>query len=295
MVLTRLGTGLITLVAVTLFGAGACAFDPQSDQSGAAGGLTPVGAAEDATGASAPPAPDQEETTPTPQTTPSKSAPTTKTPTTKTPTKKPTRSSSPKPPAGCPQGERQREVEGYLARLGGFGPVTVDGRQSAADCAAIKKFQRRYDIRPAEGRAGPTTADVARRLARTDTGKCKTGSGTTFCVDLTLQTVWAMRGKTVVMAPTVTRTGMSGYATPAGTYSINFRNTKEWSDPYEVWLPYWQRFVGGIGFHETTTYLHNKGIGSHGCVNLLPSDARKMWQLGKVGTRVHVMGRRPGT
>ncbi|MEO3923954.1 L,D-transpeptidase family protein [Micromonosporaceae bacterium B7E4] len=289
MVLTRLGTGLITLVAVALFGAGACAFDPQSDQSGAAGGLTPVGA-EDATGASAPPAPDQGEATPTPgEPTPTKS------PSTKPPTKKPTHSSSPKPPAGCPQGDRQREVEGYLARLGGFGTVTVDGRQSAADCAAIKKFQRRYDIRPAEGRAGPTTADVARRLARTDTGRCRTGGGTTFCVDLTLQTVWAMRGGKVVMQPTVTRTGMSGYATPAGTYSINFRNKKEWSNPYEVWLPYWQRFVGGIGFHETTTYLHNKPIGSHGCVNLLPVDARRMWQLGKVGTRVHVMGRRPGT
>ncbi|GIG90843.1 L,D-transpeptidase family protein [Plantactinospora endophytica] len=291
MVLTRLGTGLITLVAVALFGAGACAFDPQSDQSGAEG-LPPVeAAAENATGASAPPAPDRgEAATPSPRTTPRKT-----TPTTKAPTKKPARSSSPKPPAGCPQGDRQREVEGYLAKLGGFGKIVVDGRQSAADCSAIKKFQRRYDIRPAEGRAGPTTADVARRLARTNTGKCKTGSGTTFCVDLTLQTVWAMRGGTVVMAPTVTRTGMSGYATPAGTYKINFRNTKEWSDPYEVWLPYWQRFVGGIGFHETTTYLHNMPIGSHGCVNLLPSDARRMWQLGKVGTRVHVMGRRPGT
>ncbi|MFY1688370.1 L,D-transpeptidase family protein [Plantactinospora sp. WMMB782] len=292
MVLARHGTGLITLAAVVLFGAGACAFDPQSDQSGAAGGLPPVEVAEDATGASAPPAPDRgASTTPSPRTTPRKRAP--GTPTTKP--KKPARSSSPKAPAGCPQGERQREVEGYLARLGGFGRVTVDGRQSAADCAAIKKFQRRYDIRPVEGRAGPTTADVARRLARTDTGKCRTGSGRTFCVDLTLQTVWAMRGDTVVMAPTVTRTGMSGYATPAGTYKVNFRNTREWSDPYEVWLPYWQRFVGGIGFHETTTYLHNKGIGSHGCVNLLPADARRMWQLGKVGTRVHVLGRRPGT
>ncbi|WP_422772940.1 L,D-transpeptidase family protein [Plantactinospora sp. WMMC1484] len=297
MVLARLGTGLITLAAVALFGAGACAFDPQSDGSGA-GGPAPVGAAEDATGASAPPAPDEEaasDEAAEPSPTPRRSTPTTRPPSRK-PTPKPTTDSpEPKPAAGCPQGERQREVETYLARLGGFGKVTVDGRQSAADCAAIKKFQRRYDIRPPEGRAGPLTADVARRLARTDTDRCKAGSGTTFCIDLTQQTVWAMRGGTVVMPPTVTRTGMPGYATPAGTYKINFRNTKEWSDPYEVWLPYWQRFVGGIGFHETTTYLHNKSIGSHGCVNLLPSDARRMWQLGKVGTRVHVMGRRPGT
>lgn len=287
MVSARVGTRLVALVAVILFGVGACAFDPQVDRSGV-GGLAPVGDAENVTGASAPPTPDQgQSATPTP-TTPRTTPPTRK------PTPKPTRT-SPKLPAGCPQGERQREVETYLARLGGFGTVTVDGRQSAADCAAIKKFQRRYDIRPAQGRAGRTTADVAKRLASTNTGKCKTGSGTTFCVDLTLQTVWAMRGGKVVMAPTVTRTGMSGYATPAGTYKINFRNTKEWSNPYEVWLPYWQRFVGGIGFHETTTYLHEMSIGSHGCVNLLPSDARRMWELGKVGTRVHVIGRRPGT
>ena len=67
-----------------------------------------------------------------------------------------------------------------------------------------------------------------------------------------------MRGGKVVMKPTVTRTGMPGYRTPAGTYTVNFRNIKEWSDPYEVWLPYWQHFTQGMGFHETTTYLHDK-------------------------------------
>jgi lipoprotein-anchoring transpeptidase ErfK/SrfK len=62
-----------------------------------------------------------------------------------------------------------------------------------------------------------------------------------------------------------------------------------------VWLPYWQQFHGGMGFHETTTYIHNGYLGSHGCVNLLPSAARQLWDLGKVGTRVHVFGRRLGT
>jgi lipoprotein-anchoring transpeptidase ErfK/SrfK len=72
------------------------------------------------------------------------------------------------------------------------------------------------------------------------------------------------------------------------------RNIREWSDPYEVWMPYWQRFNGGMGFHETTTYLHNS-FGSHGCINMLYVDARKMWELGSVGTRVYIFGRRPGT
>ncbi|WP_373310571.1 L,D-transpeptidase family protein [Asanoa iriomotensis] len=203
----------------------------------------------------------------------------------------------PKPkPAGCPTGERQRDVEAALVDLGSFGPITVDGKQSPADCKAIKSFQQRYGISPAEGRAGPTTAGVAKRLAATDPAKCRAGTGLTFCVDLTNQTVFAMRGGKVILGPTVTRTGMAGgYQTPAGNYKINFRNIKEWSNPYEVWLPYWQHFVDGMGFHETTTYIHNGAIGSHGCVNLLPADARKLWSLGKVGTPVHVYGRRPGT
>ncbi|MGC4770185.1 L,D-transpeptidase family protein [Micromonospora sp. DT44] len=285
---------LFALVVVVLVGAGACTFDPQSGGSGG-GGAAPVGAAEQASGASGTSGPAQHGRPTTPSPTP---RPTTPPPTKSTPKPKPkpttARSTSPTA-AGCPQGQHQRAVETYLARLGGFGAVTVDGRQSAADCAAIKKFQQRYGIRPVEGRAGPTTLDVAQRLATTDTTRCQAGAGTTFCVDLTRQTVWAMRGGKVVMAPTVTRTGMSGYRTPSGTYTVNFRNPKEWSDPYEVWLPYWQHFTQGMGFHETTTYLHDKSIGSHGCVNLLHADTVRMWELGKVGTRVVLIGRRPGT
>ncbi|WP_433128706.1 L,D-transpeptidase family protein [Micromonospora sp. CA-240977] len=291
----RITSRLVALVVVVLVGAGACAFDPQSGGSGG-GGAAPAGAAEQATGASATPGPDQRGR-------PTPAAPTPTRKATRPPAPKPTRSATPKPTtstgtptvAGCPQGQHQREVETYLARLGGFGAVTVDGRQSAADCAAIKKFQKRYGIRPVEGRAGPTTYDVAQRLATTDPARCKAGTGTTFCVDLTRQTVWAVRGGKVIMPPTVTRTGMAGYRTPAGTFTVNFRNPKEWSDPYEVWLPYWQHFTQGMGFHETTTYLHDTSIGSHGCVNLLHADAVRMWELGKVGTRVVLIGRRPGT
>ncbi|MEU2612896.1 L,D-transpeptidase family protein [Micromonospora sp. NPDC007271] len=294
----RLTARVVALAAVVLVGVGACALDPQADGSGAAAPV-PVGVTETASGASThPPTPDQ--ATQSPSARPSRPA-TPKPGDTATP--KPSRTTpttaAPKPSAsgftGCPQGEHQRAVEEYLNKLGGFGTLTVDGKQSAADCTAIKKFQRRYGISPAAGRAGATTYDVARRLAGTDVSRCRAGSGLTFCVDLTRQTVFAMRDGEVVMGPTVTRTGMAGYATPTGTYRIGWRNLKEWSNPYEVWLPYWQQFNGGIGFHETTTYLHNGSIGSHGCVNLLHQDAVRLWELGRVGTRVVVFGHRPGT
>jgi lipoprotein-anchoring transpeptidase ErfK/SrfK len=198
--------------------------------------------------------------------------------------------------AACSTGKYQKQVEGYLKKLGGFGPVKVDGKQSAADCAAIKKFQSRYGIKPAKGLAGPTTYGVAKRLANTRTSACHAKkSVTTVCIDLTHQTVWVMKNGKVIYRPTVTRTGMKGYRTPTGTFKINKRTRKEWSDPYHVWMPYWQRFVGGRGLHQTTTYLHDGWRGSHGCVNLLSSDARSLYGKLKIGTTVKVFGRRPGT
>jgi lipoprotein-anchoring transpeptidase ErfK/SrfK len=200
--------------------------------------------------------------------------------------------------SSCPTGPYQKQVEGYLAKLGGYGKVKVDGRQSAADCAAIVKFQKRFGIVPAAGKAGPTTRDVARRLVATKTKACKASKKkgvTTFCVDLTHQTVWVVRAGKVIYKPTLIRSGKKGYATPTGTYRIWQRAKKEYSEQYKVWMPYWQRFVGGIGLHETTTYLHDGWRGSHGCVNLLASDAKKFYGIGRNGMTVKVFGRRPGT
>lgn len=203
-------------------------------------------------------------------------------------------------PEGCPTGEFQQEVEAALVTLGGFGATAVDGQQSAMDCAAIKAFQSRFGISPANGRAGEVTVGVARRMvasvAPQELAKCEPeGAGVIVCVDLTQQTVWAVRDHTVVFGPTVTRTGMPGYATPVGTYHVYDRSTRGWSKPYQVWLPYWQNFNGGIGLHETTTYLHAMANGSHGCVNLLHGDASTLYEMTALGTTVRVFGHRSGT
>jgi hypothetical protein len=210
-------------------------------------------------------------------------------------------STKPATPPACPVGDKQREVETSLAALGIYGWVVVDGVQTADDCATIIKFQKRFGISPANGKAGSTTAEVARRIAASfkpdERARCTPGaSALTACVNLTLQTMWVIRADgSVAFGPTVIRTGFRGYATPAGTYKVNRRAMREWSIKYKVWLPYWQHFTSGMGFHETTTYLHNMGNGSHGCVNLLRPDARELWNLIGNNTAVKTFGRRPGT
>jgi lipoprotein-anchoring transpeptidase ErfK/SrfK len=295
---TRIAVALGVVASVVAVGAGVRAFG--SSRGGGADERPVAQAAADASGASASPG-----LTGSPS--PSAAAPSTPASVPATvpasPSAPPT-SAAPKTPAtqaACPTGEKQHQVETYLAQLGdAYGTVSVDGQASDTDCATIKKFQTRFGISPANGRAGPTTADVARRIATSSTpdeqAKCNaSGRGLTACVDLTQQTVWVVQDGSVIFGPTVVRTGKPGYATPAGTFKIDDRNTKEWSNPYKVWLPYWQHFVGGDGFHQTTTYIHNTAIGSHGCVNLLPADAKTMWNTIGYGTTVKVFGRRAGT
>jgi lipoprotein-anchoring transpeptidase ErfK/SrfK len=219
-----------------------------------------------------------------------------------TPTPEPTVEPPPAPskpivigPPPCPSGPYQLEVETALAKTGSFGHVTVDGKQSGEDCVAITAFQKRMGIVPANGTPGPTTKDVSMRIAATDPTQCPYSEAAIACVDLTHQTFYIAKAGQVIVGPTVTRTGMRGWTTPSGTFRIANKTSREWSVPFSVWMPYWQRFYIGDGLHETTTYIHNMSIGSHGCVNLLHADAVAAYSLLGVGSTVHLYGRRPGT
>lgn len=200
----------------------------------------------------------------------------------------------------CKEGTKQLEVEQILNSLGGYGKLAADGEQSEADCAAIKKFQSRFGLRPVDGVPGPATYNVAKRIQASDPAKCNAGQELTACIDLTNQTTYLMKDGKVIYGPTVTRTGYDhpdgkGAPTPAGSFRIIERQRSNWTESFEVYLHYWQRIMGNNGFHQTTTYIHDMSLGSHGCVNLLKADAIKYWETLKVGTPVKVFGRRPGT
>jgi len=189
-------------------------------------------------------------------------------------------------------------VERFLAAHPRYGRVTVDGRQDATDCAAIRTFQLRFGVLPSVGYAGPVTGRVAARLTAAESrrGQCGAGSGLTVCVDLTSQAMWAVRGGQVILGPTSIRTGRAGLATPAGAFSVREKKRLTRSSYYDVDLPYWQRFHGDMGFHSTASYLYEgDSPGSHGCINLLSRDARALYAITAPGTPVHIFGRKPGT
>ncbi|GAA1663570.1 hypothetical protein GCM10009765_11340 [Fodinicola feengrottensis] len=192
-------------------------------------------------------------------------------------------------------GPAQAAVERYLDSHSGYGAVSVDGKQSARDCAAIAKFQQRFRIMPAKGYAGKVTGTIARRLAAANLEKCDTRSYRfTVCVDLTSQTMWVHSAGKVVFGPTPIRTGRAGLATPPGHFSVADKKKSTISSYFKVRLPYWQRFHADMGFHQTTTYLYEgDSPGSHGCINLLRGDASKLYSMTASGSHVHIFGKKP--
>lgn len=119
--------------------------------------------------------------------------------------------------------------------------------------------------------------------------------GTTYVeVDLTGQHVYMTKNGSVVWdAPCVTGNVSKNYTTPAGLYSLTYkerdrvlRGAKKADGTYEYESPvsYWMPFNGGIGFHDATwrskfggTIYQNSG--SHGCVNLPPEKAKLLYDL----------------
>lgn len=113
-------------------------------------------------------------------------------------------------------------------------------------------------------------------------------------VDLTGQHVYmTVNGAVVWDAPCVTGNTSKGNGTPAGIYSIAYKERDrvlrgerraDGSYEYESPVSYWMPFNGGIGFHDAnwrgsfggTIYQTN---GSHGCVNLPPSAVPALYDL----------------
>ncbi|MEW2163066.1 L,D-transpeptidase family protein [Streptomyces sp. NPDC007084] len=210
-------------------------------------------------------------------------------------------------------GPYQRQVEGWL-KLG------VDGRQSRADCRAVRAFQVRQGIRPANGYAGPVTWARMRELslrsspataangaatgtstaavtgveAATATAGCPVRSYRVACVDLKRQLTWVQKGGKTVFGPVPMRSGGVGHRTRTGWFRIYWKHKNHWSTLYNAPMPYAQFFSGGQAFHAVSGSINTTG-GSMGCVNLRLADARRLWGVLKTRDHVYVWGRRPGS
>lgn len=120
-------------------------------------------------------------------------------------------------------------------------------------------------------------------------GASRTGNdyGNTYMeINLTAQHLYFyVKGKLVVQSDFVSGNAAKGWSTPAGAYSITYkqRNATLKGQGYATPVSYWMPFNGGIGLHDAnwrktfggTIYKTN---GSHGCVNLPPAVAKTIYE-----------------
>ncbi|WP_203615989.1 L,D-transpeptidase [Streptomyces sp. SID13726] len=193
-------------------------------------------------------------------------------------------------PCTAGTGPYQRELEQHLR-------LPADGRQTPADCEAIRAFQTRNAVQPADGYAGLATYRtmlvVEARPNPNTAGRCPVRAYRVACVDLDRQLMWVQSGARVVFAPVPIRSGRDGHETRTGDFSVYSREIDHWSDLYDAPMPYAQFFDGGQAFHGTNGDLF--GGGSHGCVNLRLDDARRLWDTLAEDDAVHIWGVKPGT
>ncbi|MFI0980012.1 L,D-transpeptidase [Streptomyces sp. NPDC021093] len=199
---------------------------------------------------------------------------------------------APEPPCTAPTGPYQKELERKLR-------LKVDGKQSPADCVAIRRLQRQLNIDPADGRATAKTHGLllvreARRNPNA-AGKCPVRYGySVTCVDLPRQLLWVQVGRKVTFAPVPIRSGIRGLETRTGWHRIYWRHKNHFSTIYNnAPMPYSQFFSGGQALHGTYGDLFEAGSG--GCVNLYVEDAARLWKKLGTGSMVYVWGAKPGT
>ena len=120
-------------------------------------------------------------------------------------------------------------------------------------------------------------------------------------VDISRQHVWCVqKGKTVLSSDVVTGNVNDNAGTPTGTFAIMYKESPsvlkgENSDgsTYETPVTWWMPFFAGCGFHDAswrsafggTIY---QGGGSHGCVNMPPANAKKLYGYVEAGMPVIV-------
>ncbi|MGH3872673.1 MAG: L,D-transpeptidase family protein [Pseudonocardiaceae bacterium] len=128
----------------------------------------------------------------------------------------------------------------------------------------------------------PGTAEAAEQSAGTPCGPAAAA-----CINLRTQQAWLMKNGRITYGPTPITSGKPGYRTPAGTFTVLWKDLHHRSQAYDnAPMPYSVFFThSGIAFHQGSLR-----VPSHGCVHLGSGAAATFFTKLSVGQVVQVVG-----
>lgn len=115
-------------------------------------------------------------------------------------------------------------------------------------------------------------------------------------VDLSGQVLYQMEGENLIGSHRVS-TGKWSMPTPEGTFAINNKDPRAYSNKYKLYMPFWMAFIGNdYGIHELPEWPNGAKEGenhlgtpvSHGCIRLGIGDAETVYNWVEEGTPVVV-------
>lgn len=201
-----------------------------------------------------------------------------------TPTPTPTDPADP-PPATDPAADATRQLQQRLADLGYLAPTAIDGTPGTSTTAAVIALQKWHGL-SRDGVVGPQTQGALESATR-PTPITRAAPGRRLEILLDRQLVLAIEDNVVVRA-LHTSTGTAATPTRVGQFRVYGRFARWWSVPFREYLLWSVAFDGGIALHEYGSVPTHPA--SHGCVRLVPADARWVYDFVAVGTPVHVIG-----
>jgi lipoprotein-anchoring transpeptidase ErfK/SrfK len=121
-------------------------------------------------------------------------------------------------------------------------------------------------------------------------------SGKYIDVDLTNQKLCQVEGNAVIACHVIS-SGKASTPTPTGTFAIQNKDPRRWSNASSLWMPWWEQFAdGGYGIHELPEWPNGYKEGqahlgtpvSHGCVRLGIGEAEQVYNWTDIGTPVYI-------
>jgi len=153
---------------------------------------------------------------------------------------------------------------------------------------------------------GGQTVDVAMTVTTEDPAEIKVipvegvvpgkFTGKYIDVDLTNQKLCQVDGNAIVACHIIS-SGKASTPTPTGTFAIQNKDPRRWSNASSLWMPWWEQFAdGGYGLHELPEWPNGYKEGqahlgtpvSHGCVRLGIGEAEQVYNWTEIGTPVYI-------
>lgn len=185
--------------------------------------------------------------------------------------------------------------------LAGLASLNITHSEPTRLTAAALAYKDAHDVIPAvpslDAASSSQFSGVETGESLTPEGPAITSGTKMIIADLALKSVTVVEGTTTLAIFPILSIGREGtfWETPSGNYSVRTKEPEHLSSIGHTWMPWSMQFYGNYFIHGWPTHEDGSPVSqgySGGCIRLDTNDAKKLYDLVGIGTKIHVRGAR---